>query len=417
MRNREVSDLRETTLGQVLKRRSTRAKASDPLLSVTAERGVILQEHSGRRDSSSADKSLYLAVNSGDIVYNTMRMWQGVSGLSVHSGIVSPAYTVCTPTSDVNPEYMARVLKHPGMVARFYRASQGLVSDTWNLRYTELAKIPVTLPSLPEQRRISEILDTVDDQLDAAGRFLNKLAVGRRAAVHDAMRNALDELDRVQVSQVDGLIGKREGAWEFCTLGVQLKGIQAGNSPNLEARPAKDGEWGVLKVSSVGRSGFHQDENKVVDDVSLIDPSLEVRVGDLLMTRANTPELVGMTCVVDRTRPGLMLCDKTLRLQLRPEAGSHRFVNELLSSTQVRRQIEVAATGTSGSMKNISQGAIRRLVIPWATGEVQENIVRLVEAHDLGMRSTAAEVMKLRWMKQALMDDLLTGCVRVPVAP
>ena len=84
---------RRVTLGEILRLRSERTHSVDTLLSVTADRGVIRQSESGRRDSSSADKSLYWDVHPGDVVYNTMRMWQGVSGVAGETGIVSPAYT------------------------------------------------------------------------------------------------------------------------------------------------------------------------------------------------------------------------------------------------------------------------------------------------------------------------------------
>jgi type I restriction enzyme S subunit len=372
--------------------------------------GRLLARKSAREQGASSGK---YEVSSGDVVLSKIRPYLRKVVYADFEGTCSADMYPLRATKEIYPRYLLYVL----LGENFSRFAESVSERTGipKLNREELSQYSLILPPLNEQRRISEILDVINDQLKAAGRSLDKLAVGRQAAVYDVMRNALNELDRAQVSQVEGLIGKHKGAWEFCTLGMQLKSIQAGNSPNLQDRPAKDGEWGVLKVSSVGRAGFLENENKVVDDALLIDPSLEVRAGDLLMTRANTPELVGIACVIDRTRPGLMLCDKTLRLQLRPEAGSSRFVNELLALPQVRRQIEIAATGTSGSMKNISQGAIRQLVVPWATGEVQQNVVRLVEAYDRDMRSTAEEVVKLRRVKQALMDDLLTGRVRVSV--
>ena len=67
-----------------------------PLLSITGDRGVILQTESEKRDTSNDDKSKYKRIAKGDIGYNTMRMWQGRSALSGLEGIVSPAYTIGT---------------------------------------------------------------------------------------------------------------------------------------------------------------------------------------------------------------------------------------------------------------------------------------------------------------------------------
>src|SRR6266496_4315749 len=92
------------------------------------------------------------------------------------------------------------------------------------------------------------------------------------------------------------------------------------------------------------------------------------------MTRANTTQLVGLSCIVDDTPPYLMLCDKTLRLNVAHPYATARYIHVILGMDEVRRQIEIEATGTSGSMKNISQQAIRRLMIPLGSSEDVERV-------------------------------------------
>jgi len=401
-------------LGDILKLRSERTRPVATLLSVTAERGVIPQSESGRRDSSSEDKSLYLDVHPGDIVYNTMRMWQGVSGVAEKGGIVSPAYTVCRPTEDVHSRFLGYLLKEPRLVAKFLNRSQGLVSDTWNLRYSDFKKIDINLPPLAEQRRIAEILDEVDVQIKALHAQMEKLRVAGHALLEAALSDALRPLRETEVSRLERRIGEEVGAFQIVTVGDLVESIEAGNSPDLEGSPAGEGQWGVLKVSAVGREGFRPRENKRVDDPALIDTSIEVRPGDLLMTRANTPELVGMACVVERVRPGLMLSDKTLRLVMR-EVGDPGVLVMLLRQPEMRKQIEIAATGTSNSMKNISQESIRNLVVPWPSKTLQSDVL----AKSAGVREESsrwhAEISKLGLLKKRLLTDLLTGDTRVRV--
>lgn len=109
----------KTTFGAIFEQRREYAKGDERLLSVTLDQGVIPQELAGRRDISSHDKSLYRKVHPGDIVYNTMRMWQGVSGVSNLRGIVSPAYTVCLPKRGTDPRFITRILKHPRYITAF----------------------------------------------------------------------------------------------------------------------------------------------------------------------------------------------------------------------------------------------------------------------------------------------------------
>ena len=157
---------REVRLGQALKERKERGYDDLPLLSVTADQGIIYRDELERRDTSNADKSKYLRVREGDIAYNTMRMWQGRSGVSELEGIVSPAYTVCTPKPSTDIHFVGHLFQLPSIIYLFYRYSQGLVSDTWNLKFTNLGKIKVQLPGLEEQRRIAAVLNTCDRELD-----------------------------------------------------------------------------------------------------------------------------------------------------------------------------------------------------------------------------------------------------------
>jgi len=111
-------------LGDVFAERKETKHNDLPLLSITREEGVIPREDVDRKDTSNADKSKYLRICPGDIGYNTMRMWQGVSALSSFEGIVSPAYTICTPTDEVNGQFMAYLFKVPYIIHLFYRYSK-----------------------------------------------------------------------------------------------------------------------------------------------------------------------------------------------------------------------------------------------------------------------------------------------------
>jgi len=191
-------------------------------------------------------------------------------------------------------------------------------------------------------------------------------------------------------------------------LGSVLVGIDAGHSPDLEDTPAGPGEWGVLKVSAIGENRFRPEENKVARDRRLFDPAICVHQGDLLMTRANTAQLVGRSCIAKSAPPGLMLCDKTLRLRVDEQKAPTRFIQIVLGLDSVRRQIETAATGTSGSMKNISQRSIRKLMIPLYGPEYIERVIELVDSADHSITSAEAVIDKLKETNSGLIRHLLS---------
>ena len=137
------------------------------MLAITGTQGIIPRKELDLKDNSSEDKSKYLRVCIGDIGYNTMRMWQGVSAYSDYEGIVSPAYTILKPSSSINAKYFAYLFKMPEIIFLFYRFSQGLVDDTRNLKYENFKKIKVFYPSdVKEQTAIAEILSTADREID-----------------------------------------------------------------------------------------------------------------------------------------------------------------------------------------------------------------------------------------------------------
>lgn len=94
-----------------------------------------------------------------------MRMWQGVSALSRHEGIVSPAYTVCIPGPEIDGTFASYLFKLPEVIHLFYRYSQGLTSDTWNLKFHHFAAIRVRIPEPEEQIAIASVLSILDEEL------------------------------------------------------------------------------------------------------------------------------------------------------------------------------------------------------------------------------------------------------------
>lgn len=162
-------------LGKYFTERNENGYDQLPLLSV-GEAGVYYQNESNKRDISNEDKSLYKRICIGDIGYNTMRMWQGRSALSDLEGIVSPAYTIVKPKARADAEFFAYFFKLPSVVHKFYRNSQGLVSDTLNCKFKDFAIVKVELPvSKEEKTAIAIVLHTADKEIEILTRKLGFL--------------------------------------------------------------------------------------------------------------------------------------------------------------------------------------------------------------------------------------------------
>ena len=150
------------------------------LLSVTMNDGVKPRSEIEGKDNSSEDKSNYKIVRRGDMVYNSMRMWQGANGISPCDGIVSPAYTVLMPTQEINNGYFAALFKSANMINEFRKNSQGMTSDTWNLKYPQIETIKIQIPSVSEQDKVSELFGVLDARIVAQAQLVESLKKYKR---------------------------------------------------------------------------------------------------------------------------------------------------------------------------------------------------------------------------------------------
>ena len=158
-----TGDWEQRKLGEFFSERSDRANGNEELLSVTIANGVIKQADSDKRNTASEDKSNYKIVKKGDVPYNSMRMWQGAVGTSDYDGIVSPAYTVLKPENNNNGKFFMELFKKQSMLEIFKRWSQGLTSDTWNLKFTTISTIVVAAPNIEEQAKIADYFSNLDN--------------------------------------------------------------------------------------------------------------------------------------------------------------------------------------------------------------------------------------------------------------
>jgi type I restriction enzyme S subunit len=229
------------------------------------------------------------------------------------------------------------------------RASGTTFKEISKARFAETTLI---WPAIGEQRRIVDILEDHLSRLDAADAYL------------DATRRRLVAMER---SALDKLFGGRDVA-----LDELIDDVSAGKSFGSANAPARDGEWGIIKVSAMTWGEFNATENKAVP-ADRVDPRFEIHEGDLLVSRANTDAYVGASVLVGRVRPRLLLSDKSLRVT--PKPGVRReWLWRVLQSPSARRQLSRLATGTKESMRNISQDSLRKVLVP-STDELTQDVV------------------------------------------
>ncbi|MGC9437765.1 restriction endonuclease subunit S [Streptomyces sp. WG5] len=174
--------------------------------------------------------------------------------------------------------------------------------------------------------------------------------------------------------------------WYWGTVDDVLEGIEAGRSFTCLPRPAESDEWGVIKVSAMTWGEFRPEENKALPPERDPNPDYEVQSGDILVSRANTVDYVGAPVLVGPTRGKLLLSDKSLRLVPKSSVDPNWLIH-VLSSPPVRAYYSESATGTSDSMRNISQKVVRSARIPIP----QSNTVRKEITQEINDRIALVE--------------------------
>lgn len=158
------------------------------------------------------------------------------------------------------------------------------------------------------------------------------------------------------------MIGGLPVGWSACTLGDIVERIETGKSVKCDERPPLGEENGLVKISAVTWGKFNEQESKTLFDSSHLKPEEKIQLGDFLISRANTLELVGSCVLVKQLSKSLYLSDKVLRLVLADE--SKPWLLACMRTRDGRKQIESLATGNQLSMRNISQQALQAIRIP-----------------------------------------------------
>lgn len=273
---------------------------------------------------------------------------------------------------------------------------------------------------LPEQRAIAAFLDRETARIDALierkERQIALLQEKRTVLICHAVTRGLDHNAKMKNSGIDWL-GEVPANWEVRRLRRDVLTIEQGWSPQCDNLQAEIGDWGVLKVGCVNGVEFDENENKRLP--ADLEPKVryEIKAGDVLMSRANTKELLGNAIVVNRVRPRLILCDKLYRIRFHEEQLAPEFAVMMLGSSSSRYQLERDASGTSGSMQNIGQDTIKQLLYVRPPVSEQSKIIseinRRCASMDLAKGKISHSVSLLREYRSALISAAVTGIIDV----
>ena len=177
-------DWEQRKLGDVYSERNERGNVELDILSVSIHHGISQNEldtdELGKSVRRSDDKSLYKHVYYGDLVFNMMRAWQGAIGVVKNEGMVSPAYISAIPDDSVFPEFMDYCLRRKRIINQINNLSYGVTDFRKRLYWEPFTRVTIMMPSVDEQRKITDIFHQLDDLITLHQRKLEKLKIVKK---------------------------------------------------------------------------------------------------------------------------------------------------------------------------------------------------------------------------------------------
>jgi type I restriction enzyme S subunit len=241
--------------------------------------------------------------------------------------------------------------------------------------------------SLAEQQRIASQLDKISHLITLRKRQLSKL----------------DELVKSRFVEMFGEPMTTPKGWPTAEMAEVVDRIGNGRSFVCESFARAGDNPAILKLGAATWGYYKPEENKALKVGATYYPDCEVKPGDLLFTRKNTLDLVGKCAYVRKTPPKLMLPDLIFRLETNERIDKVYLAN-LINHDGSRAAIQRLASGSAGSMPNISKARLLGLTLPLPPLALQREFAAFVAKVDKLAFKAKASLEKLETLKKAMMQ-------------
>ena len=394
-------------------------KDGDGVITCFRDGEVTLRSNRREEGFTIAEKEHgYQGVDVGDLVVHGMDGFAGAIGISDSRGKSSPVLNILDTILD--KKYTMYYLRSVAYGNVFLALATGIRVRSCDLRWNKLAELRFPVPPVEEQRAIANFLDSKCAEIDALMEDIraeiSTLEEYKKSVITEAVTKGLNPDAEMKDSGI-AWVGKCPEHWKILKIRDSISKIESGVSVNAASYPAGDNEIGVLKTSCVSKYIFDARENKAVNKNEESRVSCPVRKGCIIVSRMNTPDLVGACGYVAEEVNGIYLPDRLWQVHVKT-TYSAQYVTYYLMSHIARSYYASIAVGTSSTMQNISQKEFGCMFFCVPEIEEQQAIADYLDAKCDEIAATIAEKQKqlttLEEYKKSLIYEYVTGKKEVP---
>lgn len=315
---------------------------------------------------------------------------------------------------DYNPKLLWYLFNSP-IVREQCVFLQNTTSGIGNINAAIIDNLLIPIPPLNEQQSIIMILDKecarIDAVIERTRASIEEYKKLKQAVITQAVTKGIRPNCPMKDSGVDW-IGRVSCDWTIQKLKNIIIAIESGVSVNAAQYPAQEGEIGVLKTSCVSKFNFLPEENKAVNQEEYDRVACPVKANTIIMSRMNTPDLVGACGYVSEDYPKLYLPDRLWQVHFSAQANV-KYIWYYLNCRNVRNYYASLAVGTSSSMQNISQDQFYNTFVPIPTAEEQKEIVAYLDEKipeiDALIDKKEKLISELESYKKSMIHEYVTG--------
>lgn len=386
----------ETTLGEVLDAITERAGdiSNYEVLSVTEKRGIIPQSEVFNHRIATDNISKYKVLRNGDIAFNPYLLWCGAVGQwkGEYPGVVSPVYECFRTRKTESPRYLGLIFESGFLTPYFDSTAIGSIERRRRTTLPVFYEATIPLPPVAEQKRIVDLVSSVDSYIDSLQSQVDTARTARSAVLHELLSAGGDDWTETTLGEVSEVI-----------MGRQLSpSKKMGTRPRPYLRAANIGNWGIS-----------------IDDVLEMDFTAEEEAhfaclkGDVLLVEGGNEKSVGCPALVSDRELGLCIQNTIIRCRIRDENQLRPdFLYHSLRHSFWNGKFGELCAGTTIMHLGQKRAVVFPIHIPPL--DEQKRIVEIISSMDDVIHASEQAVLDAKNLRSGLLSDLLSGEHEIP---